>query len=77
MRAPYEEHVEAIYRILRYLRSTLHLEKGYSLGRMNNEALKSISMQSGPDPSQIEDSPWGILPLFVVIWLFGEAKNKV
>ncbi|RVW30416.1 Sister chromatid cohesion protein SCC2 [Vitis vinifera] len=60
MRAPYEEHVEAIYRILRYLRSTLHLEKGYSLGRMNNEALKSISMQSGPDPSQIEDSPWGI-----------------
>lgn len=44
---------------------------------MNNEALKSISMQSGPDPSQIEDSPRGILPLFVVIWLFGEAKNKV
>ena len=49
MHIPYVEHLEVVYKILLYLKSTPG--KGYSLGRMNNKAWKSILMQVGSDPS--------------------------
>lgn len=71
MHSPFEEHLEAVYQILRYLKSTL--AKGVFFEKMNKEGWGSILMLT------YRKSTLGhsVVLMFVAILLPQEVKNKM
>lgn len=65
--SPYEEHLEAVIRILRYLKATSR--KGRFLVKIGRQELKFILMQIGQVRSLTEDQHSIIALLYRVIWL--------
>lgn len=65
MHSPFEEHLEAVYRILGYLKG--NPGKGLFFKKTSEKMCLSSPMPIGQVQSQIEDQPLDIVPMFGVI----------
>ena len=74
MRAPYEDHMEAVNKILRYLKATPG--KGLRFRKTDRRCIEAIQTLTGQNLLLIENPPWDTQPLCGTISLLGEARSK-
>ena len=75
MQAPYEKHMKAVNRILRYLKITPG--KGSCLEKQAERPLRHIPTRIGLDLLLTKSLPLVIVPLFRAILLLGGVRSKV